>query len=629
MIVWLASYPRSGNTLLRLMLKQAFGVSSFSKYNDHEDIGKNPSVAEKVGHEFWAGEWKEVCAEFSTNEEQIYVKTHDSPDDESRAIYVVREGRRACISYWHYLNDYYDPSVSLESVIVGSAGRFPSWGSHLDAWMPSSRPNTLLLKYEDLLGAPQQQLDKIAAFCAIEQHNEWSNEFSSLQDIEPKFFRGSVTAKIAELNSDQEELFSTIHGDWIERLGYGDGEKINACPYLRKYFLPSKLLEERGYKAAKREFSDVQAAERDRQRQKYDELAMRSEKQVAELEERLHRQSIERERFDALAEDREQPASQSTAAKQKKAGLLSQISSLEQELMAAKQESLALRSEYEDLSRRYSTLLEMREKPGLGVLLYRRFYERYRRIFRFLPGDLDLNSLERKTVVPRMTNVTAKRPTRNFRDFFEHVKRLDFYPKTVIDVGVARGTPPLYEAFPDAYLLLFEPVLDFVPHLEAILKKYKGEYHNCALMSASGTSTIFKTKELHGSSMMHRIVGDNDSRLQAVDVKTLDEVVGDSRKGPILLKTDCQGGDFDVVKGGVKTLKQCELVILEVSFFKFWGNHHPDPLEIITFMSEQGFVLYDFLDGLFRPRDEALGQIDMVFVKRDGMFRTSHKWGKD
>ncbi|NIQ16320.1 MAG: hypothetical protein GTO02_18595, partial [Candidatus Dadabacteria bacterium] len=39
-----------------------------------------------------------------------------------------------------------------------------------------------------------------------------------------------------------------------------------------------------------------------------------------------------------------------------------------------------------------------------------------------------------------------------------------------------------------------------------------------------------------------------------------------------------------------------------------------------------GFVIYDFLDGLFRPLDNALGQIDIVFVKRDGFFRQDHRW---
>jgi hypothetical protein len=66
---------------------------------------------------------------------------------------------------------------------------------------------------------------------------------------------------------------------------------------------------------------------------------------------------------------------------------------------------------------------------------------------------------------------------------------------------------------------------------------------------------------------------------------------------------------------------------MAVSFFKFWGNHHPDALEIFNFMNEQGFVIYDFLDGLFRPLDGALGQIDVVFVRKDSLLKKDYKWG--
>ena len=47
--------------------------------------------------------------------------------------------------------------------------------------------------------------------------------------------------------------------------------------------------------------------------------------------------------------------------------------------------------------------------------------------------------------------------------------------ETVVDVGVAYGTPALYTAFPDAYFFLFEPVAEFEPHLKSILTSVRGE----------------------------------------------------------------------------------------------------------------------------------------------------------
>lgn len=576
MIIWLASYPRSGNTLLRLMLKSVYGLESYSKYNDPDDIGRNPSVKEAVGHRFWKGRWDDAYKLLSDNSETVFVKTHDVPDDDAKAIYVVRDGRQACASYCHYLNHYYDATVTLESVISGTAGRFPSWGLHLDEWNPKGRANTLFLKYTDLVDAPQEQLDKISSFCGISQNLSWENDFQKLHSIEPNFFRaGSSGGKRDAFTQQQEELFWTLHGDWMVELGFESGSDFEPKPILRKYFVPLKPVEERGFNAAKLEYSL---------------------------------------RLDQLNSDHEQLSNQNKQ----------------------------LSSQCEQLSKQCMQFTEQSSRLRNVLMTYDEFHKRYAWFLRLLPGypdgshsdvaELKVGAVagrtgKEKSGVPLVAG--NKRPTRTFQEFFSHINGLGFNPGTVIDVGVARGTPALYEAFPDAYLILVEPVKEFVPHLEAILQKRKGEFHNCALMAEPGTSTILKTKELHGSSMMHRVADSGDARLQEVEVRTLDDVVGGDRATPYLLKTDCQGGDYEVVKGGERTLVHCEVVILEVSFFKFWGDHHPDPLDIIQYMSDHGFVLYDFLDGLFRPNDNALGQIDMVFVKRDGLFRKSHKWGKD
>jgi FkbM family methyltransferase len=221
-----------------------------------------------------------------------------------------------------------------------------------------------------------------------------------------------------------------------------------------------------------------------------------------------------------------------------------------------------------------------------------------------------------------------ERPTRTFNRFFEHIKTIGFNPETVIDVGAARGTPALYDSFPDAYHIMIEPLDEFEEKLIKLLEKINGEYHICAVMEkAEEDSSIFVTKELFGSSMMHRIKDDADERLKKVKVRTLDDVLsGVQLAGPILLKTDCQGGDLSVIKGGLDTVDQCEVIIMEVSLFKFWGEHHPDFHEIISYMHTIGFVVYDILDGLFRPYDSALGQMDLVFVKEKSVFRQSNLW---
>ncbi len=221
-----------------------------------------------------------------------------------------------------------------------------------------------------------------------------------------------------------------------------------------------------------------------------------------------------------------------------------------------------------------------------------------------------------------------KRPTRTFKKFFKHIKTLGFKPGTVIDVGAAKGTPSLHQAFPESHFALFEPLSAFIPDLERMMTKYDGEVYNFALGTKEIDGTIFKTKDLIGSSIIHQLNDESDPRIEGITIKTMDGVLGDKDlPKPYLLKTDCQGGDFEVVKGGVGVLQHCELVIMEVSFFKFWGENHPEALEIFNFMNENRFVIYDILDGLFRPLDQALGQVDFVFVKKDGMFKKDNNWG--
>jgi hypothetical protein len=43
-------------------------------------------------------------------------------------------------------------------------------------------------------------------------------------------------------------------------------------------------------------------------------------------------------------------------------------------------------------------------------------------------------------------------------------------------------------------------------------------------------------------------------------------------------------------------------------------------------MKASGFVPHDIYDGLCRPIDGALGQIDVAFVKVNGPFRQVHSW---
>lgn len=221
MLVWLASYPRSGNTLARQVLRQVFGLESYSQYNDPKDIGERPEVAAAVGHVRFETPWPEFIAAAHATAEPVVVKTHHPPQDDAPAIYVVRDGRAAVVSFYHLLHDLRRrEDVTIERVIDG-ATPFGSWSGHLDAWRPLDRPRTLLVRFEDLLAKPAEAVAAIAGVLGVAPQGPWRNEADRLHGLFPEFFRGGDDARnIGELSASQEAAFWERHGGWMERLGY-------------------------------------------------------------------------------------------------------------------------------------------------------------------------------------------------------------------------------------------------------------------------------------------------------------------------------------------------------------------------------------------------------------------------
>src|SRR3954465_4275849 len=96
MPVWLASAPRAGNTLLRTIFRNAFGISTYSIYDENEAkvfAEQGGGVTEMVGHASFGMSPAAFVDQARRAPEPVLVKTHDPPSDGDRAIYVVRDGR--------------------------------------------------------------------------------------------------------------------------------------------------------------------------------------------------------------------------------------------------------------------------------------------------------------------------------------------------------------------------------------------------------------------------------------------------------------------------------------------------------------------------------------------------------
>ena len=247
---------------------------------------------------------------------------------------------------------------------------------------------------------------------------------------------------------------------------------------------------------------------------------------------------------------------------------------------------------------------------------------------------MNINRIVKKLISSlgyELNRKSSKMVRKNISQSYSQIKKIGFKPQTIIDVGVAKGTPALYRTFTDAYLLLVEPLNEFVSEMELILKKRKGSYINAAAGSKTGSAKFYKhLNHLSGSSLYQETMGVSaDGQQITVPVIRLDDYLKEnSLFGPYLIKIDTQGSELDVLEGFRDSLPETEVIVLEVSLFEFMKGA-PQFYDVVYYMKQKKFVAYDIILGWNRPLDDALGQIDIVFVKDKGIFRKSHSYSTE
>lgn len=206
--IWLASYPRSGNTLLRTVLWQCLGLRSASVYPN--DLGGNQALSDYVGHVEYGPDRRH---HFPAGNPYL-LKTHEPPADKNTAIYVVRDGRAACVSLW----EFYNRSLPLEDIIRGGH-RFGTWSAHLQAWKPWKRPQTLLLRYEDIVDDLLTVLKKLSTVLDTEIKTTQLPARNSIAGADGRWVRKKSDWRQV-YTGEQLELFNSVNKVMMKKLDY-------------------------------------------------------------------------------------------------------------------------------------------------------------------------------------------------------------------------------------------------------------------------------------------------------------------------------------------------------------------------------------------------------------------------
>ena len=190
-----------------------------------------------------------------------------------------------------------------------------------------------------------------------------------------------------------------------------------------------------------------------------------------------------------------------------------------------------------------------------------------------------------------------------------YIRGLGFTSNTLIDVGVNRGTPEFWDAFPGKKIVLVEPLSEL---LELVIDENPG-YEFVPLAAGAGsenTEMSINVMLVTGHSTFLKRQDQADS-LRTVPVVRLDEFLTAGEFAPPFgLKIDTEGFEVEVLKGCSGIMKDVEFVIAECSIKRMFENGYKFS-DLIEAMAGYGFQLMDILSSSGGPPNN----LDCVFVK--------------
>ncbi len=285
MIIWLASYPKSGNTFLRSLLT-SYLLTDDGKFDEKKlkEINQFPNLSLFKNLGIDTSDDLQIVKNYIKAQEKInsldankirFIKTHSSLNDINGykftdlkntlgVIYVVRDPRSVVRSYANHnqlsLEDATDRLLEFGATIGGIKGsdfgsnqivtHMGSWSSNYNTWKEFKKINSyLLVKYEDLVSDTRNTFLEILNFIyklgksKLEINNKKlkntieTTTFESMQKLEKQ---KGFTESVIDDNGKNIKFF---------KYGYKKNEK-NVLPQELKKIIETELkveMNELGY----------------------------------------------------------------------------------------------------------------------------------------------------------------------------------------------------------------------------------------------------------------------------------------------------------------------------------------------------------------------------------------------
>lgn len=251
-LVYVASYPRSGNTWARNLVQYYFDryVSSLYEEAGTVNLEQNPDASYRpmfvdyriehppyVIHPAVVNGCGPVFSEDFRSHltrlgERFFIKTHELPYDRyferEAVIFMVRHPGPVLWSYYNFLLNYGDgpaARLTLEKVIQGDV-IFGSWSSYVERWLAfgqSLGSRFVLLKYEQLV-TDQMEFCRVVSRLTGLTKRQVKNEFPAFDfwaRQNPQFYRSGHTEEWRKhFSKAQLQLLKRLHGSTMAKLGY-------------------------------------------------------------------------------------------------------------------------------------------------------------------------------------------------------------------------------------------------------------------------------------------------------------------------------------------------------------------------------------------------------------------------
>jgi FkbM family methyltransferase len=203
----------------------------------------------------------------------------------------------------------------------------------------------------------------------------------------------------------------------------------------------------------------------------------------------------------------------------------------------------------------------------------------------------------------------------------------------VVDVGANHGQfhRLIQRVFPDARYHLIEPQPACWNSLRLLTETNdRVEYHALALTKPGIPSVRLLGAGPRGGSTGAYVArpGECDPDEIVVQATTLDDLLSKriEHSQRAFLKLDVESHELSVLLGSISTLGRIEMILVEVSFFDIEHRRTPSFFELVGFLQNHGFTLYDIASLAGRPRDMRLRMGDLLFVRKGSALVADNSW---